>query len=412
MRKFRYHALKNNTQIIQGEVEAASLMEARAKIRDLGFVPTKVYMESSHEASIEESSALQGKLDRQINFLSLKDKISFTRELQIMLSSGITILDALNMLAVNSPSEKIRKISNVLQTEIMSGKTFAEALNARYAKLFGPVYTGLTLSGETSGELDTVLERVLELLKKQDEIKGKVIQASIYPAILILIMFVVLVLFAKVIFPAFASVFTFNGADVPFLARTLFELCNFISNFWYLIIASVVGGSYLFKEMIKDRTFKCKVDSFLMKIPVVSEFINYINLSNFISVLQVSYDSGVPILEGLKLATKTIDSSIVKTRANKSLEFIKNGRSLSESFSFSSLLPNELIMMIATGEKSGTLGKMLLNVSNVIDKKVNIVLETLTKMFEPILIVSIGAFVLFVAVAFYQMYFGMLGTLF
>lgn len=412
MRKFRYHALKNNTQIIQGEVEAYSLAEARAKIRDLGFLPTKVYMESSSEASIEESSAQQVTSDSQIKFLSLKDKINFTRELQIMLSSGIAILDALHMLEVNSPSEKIRKISKVLQSEILSGKTFAEALTSRYGEVFGFVYTGLVLSGEASGELDTVLERVLELLKKQDAIKGKVIQASIYPGILILIMFVVLVLFAKVIFPAFASVFTFNGADVPFLAKTLFELCNFISNFWYLIIAGVVGGGYLLKEMLKDRTFKSRVDSFLMRIPVLSDFINYVNLSNFISVLQVSYESGVPILEGLKLSTKTIDSSVVKARANASLGYVKNGRSLSESFSFSSLLPNELIMMIATGEKSGTLGKMLLNIANVIDKKVDIVLETLTKLFEPILIVVMGGFVLFIAVAFYQMYFGMLGAIF
>lgn len=414
MAKYFYNALKSNSQLVKGEVEAASPREARDKIRKLGYLPTKVYVEtvSDIENSVVEKLPSENK-NKKISFLSLSDKILFTSELEIMLASGIPILEALHSIEINTPKEKLRQIAGELNYCIVNANmTFAQALKAMYADVFGPAYISLCISGEAAGELEITLERLITLLKKEQAIKGKIISASIYPAILILIMFGVLLLFSKLIFPAFAGMMIGNGADVPLMASMLIGFCTFVSNFWWLVLIFIAGGSYAFKLLLQEPSVKKKVDNFLLDVPVLSEFIRYINLSNFMSVLQVSYDAGVPIMEGLELSSKTVGNVEIKEKVIETVSYIKQGRSLSEAFTATGVLPGALMTMITTGEKSGNLGKMLGDVVDIIDRKIDMVLETLTRLFEPALIVIMGIFVLIIAVAFYQLYFGMIGSIF
>lgn len=413
MAKFQYTALKNNKEIVKGGVEAASSREAREKIRQLGFIPTKVYMEEFQQPSIENNLPYSGQYaDKKITFLSLKDKISFTGELEVMLSAGIPILEALQTIEINAPSSKIKSICSNVKQKIMEGMTFAQSLETQYSDVFGPVYISLIKAGENSGELEETLRRMLLLLRNQDNIKDKIISASIYPAVLILIMFCVLLLFAKVVFPAFYGVIQFAGGTVPFMAEMLIGLCTFVGNFWWLILIGFGALCYVISSLFKNPELKYKWDNFILKVPAVSDFIKYINLSNFITVLQISYDAGLPILSGLELSSKTLGNLVMKRQALNTASLAKNGNPLSDAFQISGLMPGELMTMVATGEKSGTLGKMLKDAANVIDKKVDMALDAMLKLFEPALIVIMGGFVLFIAIAFYQLYAGMLGSLF
>ena len=260
--------------------------------------------------------------------------------------------------------------------------------------------------------MEETLRRMLLLLRNQDNIKDKIISASIYPAVLILIMFCVLLLFAKVVFPAFYGVIQFAGGTVPFMAEMLIGLCTFVGNFWWLILIGFGALCYVISSLFKNPELKYKWDNFILKVPAVSDFIKYINLSNFITVLQISYDAGLPILSGLELSSKTLGNLVMKRQALNTASLAKNGKPLSDAFQISGLMPGELMTMVATGEKSGTLGKMLKDAANVIDKKVDMALDAMLKLFEPALIVIMGGFVLFIAIAFYQLYAGMLGSLF
>ena len=336
----------------------------------------------------------------------------FTSELEVLLSSGIPIVEALQSIANNTPKIKIKTVCEKIKDGILSGMTFAQALESFYGKVFGPVYTGLVKTGENAGELETTLDRMLLLLRKQDSIKGKIINASIYPAILIILMLGLLILFSKFVFPAFMGVFAFNGAELPFLASMLVGLCSFVEHFWWLLIIGVCAACGAVSSLFKNYQFKSRWDDFILKIPVVSDFIKYINLSNFLTVLHISYDAGLPIMSGLELSNETVGNHTIKGKISNSISIVKRGKSLTEAFQTTDAIPHALLTMIATGEKSGTLGKMLHDAAEVIDKKVDMALEAMTKMFEPTVIVIMGGVVLFVAVAFYQMYIGMLGTLF
>ena len=414
MAKYKFNALKKNNNVINGEIEASNPREAREKIRELGFLPTKIYLEQSID--IQQYSDLVSddinKSQMNVNHLSLQEKIMFTSELEVLLSSGIPIIEALQSIANNTPKIKIKTVCEKIKGGILSGMTFAQALEKFYGKVFGPVYTGLVKTGEDAGELEATLDRMLLLLRKQDSIKGKIINASIYPAILIVMMLGLLILFSKFVFPAFMGVFAFNGAELPFLASMLVGLCSFVEHFWWFLLIGVGAICGVVSSLFKNYFFKRNWDEFILKVPIVSEFIKYINLSNFLTVLHISYDAGLPIMSGLELSNKTVGNLSIKSKIYNSIAIVKKGKSLTEAFQSTDAIPHALLTMVATGEKSGTLGKMLHDAAEVIDKKVDMALEAMTKMFEPTIIIILGGVVLFVAVAFYQMYAGMLGTLF
>ena len=407
MPRYKYKALKDNKIIVDGEVDALNMREAREKVRLLGFIPTKVYTENSQNDEISQEQLYKRRL-----FLSLTQKISFTRELQTMLSAGIPILEALHNVKVNSNDDKLKTLASELIKSIKNGHSFAESLSMMYGKTFGSVYTTLVETGENSGDLEIALDRMLTILRKQDSIKCRIINASIYPCVLLAIMYAILVLFAKYVFPAFASVMVNNGVDIPVMAQNIMGTMNFIGNFWWLILLG--GGSlgYLFITFCKNSDLKRFFDKFVLKIPVLSEFAEYINLSNFMTVLYISYDAGLPAVSCLELANKTVGNCVIKSKINNVIKLIQKGNILSDALQWSKAIPGNLISMISAGEKSGTLGKMFKDASEVIDKKVDMTLEALSRLFEPTVIIILGIVVAIIVFAYMQMYSGMLGSLF
>ena len=413
MARYKYRALKDKTQIVTGEVEASSQREAREKICKLGFLPTKVYTEEDlpeiNYVSSKKTVSSDGKVVKR---LSLQEKIMFTSELDVMLGAGIPILDALHSLEVNTPKEKIKIVCHNIQKCIINGMTFATALSSLYSKVFGDVYIALVKTGEESGELEVTLARILGLLRKQDSIKGKIISASIYPAVLIVIMTAVLMLFSMKVFPALLGILQFNSTDIPVYAQMLIGFCDFIKNFWWLVLCGIGAFWGAISMLFQNPFFKSRWDNFVLKIPVVSDFINYINLSNFMTVLQISYDAGVPIVAGMELSNKTVGNLVIKRKIFNAINLMRSGRMLSEALEIAGAIPSALMTMITTGEKSGTLGKMFHDAAEVIDTKVNMTLDAMTRLFEPALIVIMGVVVAFIAIGFYQMYVTALGSMF
>ena len=413
MAKFQYKALKNKTEFVEGEIEANSLREARQKILALGFLPTKVYTEFySEEQSYSAVGAITFAPVQKVKRLSLNEKIWFTSELQTLLSAGISIVEALESVEGNSSSLKIKSICDSLRQSIFSGATFAQSMEKYYANVFGQVYIGLVKAGEAAGELDETLARMLVILNKEAKILDKIKSASIYPCILIAMMLGLIILFSCLVFPRLMGVVTFSGGEAPFFAQTVFGFCSFVQHFWWFLIVLVAGGIAGFQSLMQTYAFKKNVDEFVLKVPKLSEFINYINLANYMTVLYISYDAGVTIVSALELAQKTVGNLLIKAKLSSVVSMVKNGKSLTHAFSASQVIPSPLMSMIATGEKSGSLGKMLKESVDVIDKKVDFVLEALSKAFEPTIIIILGLCVGALLVAFMQMYASALTSLF
>lgn len=397
---YNYVALKNNKDIVTGKVEAASLRDARDSVRKLGFLPTKVT-----EENLKKDDQKVDNSPGTMKSLGLQDRIEFTSTLQILAQSGIPIIESLMFIENDAAKLKLRLVSKELRKQIMGGSTFADTV-AKYPEIFGQVYIGLVKAGEDSGELEKTLERLMELMNKEANIRGKVIGTLMYPMfVIVLAVFIVLVMLMFV-FPVFKDMFDNMGQELPWITATLMKCGIFLKTYWYfvpLIFISIFGGiSFIFKWEPSRR----KIDENVLKIPLLTDLVQYSNFANFIAVLQVAYDAGVPIIECLYLSILTLTNYTLKEQVAIATGKVQQGQHLSTALRATGVMPKMILFMISTGEQSGRLGDMMGQATKFIDKKLDTIIDTMTKMIEPIMLIVIGSIVLVLALALYLPLFG------
>lgn len=395
---YNYIALKNNKDIVKGKVNAEDLREARESIRSLGFIPTKVYEKKtkSEEDSEKKTEVKGGKIKK----LGLQDRMDFTSTLQILAQSGIPIIESLMFIENDAAKLKVRLVAKELRRQIMAGATFADTI-AKYPDQFGQIYIGLVKAGEDSGELEKTLQRLLELLGKEAAIRGKVIGTLMYPMFVIVLAVIIVLVMLMFVFPVFKEMFDGMGKDLPWITATLMSAGIFLKTYWFfvpIILGSIAG---FFTFIMRWQPSKRKIDEFVLKVPLLCDLIQYSNFANFVAVMQVAYDAGVPIIECLYLANVTLTNYTLKTKIETATLKVQQGQHLSIALRSTRVMPKMILFMIATGEQSGRLGDMLLQATNFIDKKLDGIIDTMTKMIEPIMLIVIGSIVLTLALALY-----------
>lgn len=397
MTQYYYKALKDHKEFVEGYVEANSQREARDKVRSLGFLPTNIY----EEMPVSVGAKSKGAKSLSNISLSLADKIFFTSELQVLLDSGISILDALESVAKYSKKNKISMIAKDLEFSIKAGKTFTESLE-KYSKSFGEIYVALCYAGESSGTLPGVLNYLLLLLRKQESLKNKYIQMSIYPSILVIFTIAVWFLLGGLVFPKLVA--SLNIENVPFTVSALVNSVSFVCDYWWFLLLCIAGILYGINVVFGFGAIKKKFAQFMMSVPVLSDCVQYFSLAHYISVMHIAYDSGIPILNAMNMANSTISNDVMRVRAERAVKLVEKGESLTDAYNLSELIPPMILPLISTGEKTGKLGQMFRDASIGIEKKLDMALEALSKAFEPTLLVIISVIVGYFIIAFSQMY--------
>ncbi len=401
MPNYNYVALKRNRSQVKGKIDARDLRTARTLIRKMGLSPIDIKEDTDFAEREKRALAKKNELPE----LPLKDKIDFTTTLQILTATGIPIIETLAFMEENAETKKVKKVCNVLKNQIVNGSTLAETME-RNKKTFGRVYAGLTRAGEDAGELDVTLSRMIELLKKQASIKSRVIGALIYPCFVILLAIVVVTIMLAFVFPAFESMFESLGGTLPLVTRLCIDAGHFICDYWWVLILAAIliitAIIYIFKNEVTKRI----VDRVVLKIPLLNQLMRFANYSNFLAVLQVAYDAGIPIVNSLYLANLTLDNIVLREKISSAAIEVQQGSNLSSALKATRQIPNMMLFMIATGEQSGRLGDMLYNCTIFIDKKLDDIIDTFARLVEPFMLVVIGGIVLFLALSLYMPLFG------
>ncbi len=398
MAVFNYVAYKNgSSEILKGKVEANDIREARLRVRELGFIATEITEEVSVNKKPEKKdNSKKGRMPS----LGLNERIDMTSTLQILAAAGIPIIESLLFIETDAAKKKLRQCAGELRRQIMNGGTFSSTI-AKYPEQFGQVYIGLVKAGEDSGELEKTLGRLLELLNKQAAIKSKVIGTLMYPVfVIVLAVFIVLVMLIFV-FPVFKEMFGSMGMELPTITKVLMDTGEFLKKNWYLIPIGFVGTAAFLKFIFTWKPTKWKIDDMSLKVPVLQDLIMFSNFANFIAVMQVAYDAGVPILECLYLSNLTLTNHTLKTRVTEATGRVQQGQHLSAALRATNTMPKMILFMIATGEQSGRLGDMLGQATTYIDKELDAIIDVMTKMIEPIMLIVIGTIVLVLASALY-----------
>lgn len=390
---YSYTALKNK-DVIKGTLEASNHKEARDLIRKMGYIPTKI-LETGKGGSNENKVEY-----RKINKLKLSERVEFTSTFQILVQSGIPVIEALMFIENDATNKKLKSVAQELRRQIMSGSTFADTV-ARYPEVFGQIYIGLVRAGEDAGELEKTMERLLELLKKEEDIRSRVVGALMYPVFVIILAMLVTTVMLVFVFPAFAEMFDTLDKELPWITKTLMDMGVFLKTYWPaipLIFGTVIFGSMFLLRWTPSRRM---IDKYVLKIPIINQLIQFSNFSNFVSVMQVAYDAGIPVVDCLYLSNITLTNSTLKDKISLATAEVQQGKHLSVALRATKAIPNMILFMIATGEQSGRLGEMMYQATIFIDKTLDKVINTMTKAIEPIMLIVIGGIVLVLALALY-----------
>lgn len=391
MPTYNYRALKRGRDVVKGTIEAIDAKDAREKVRKMGLIPTDIT-----DASAGKSSGS----DVKILPMSLTERIEFISTLQILLQSGIPAVESLMFMEVEAAKKKIRDTAKVLRTQVMGGASFADVLT-RYPNVFGYVMIGLVKAGEEAGELEKTLGRIKELLQKQADTKGKVISTLMYPCFVIALATIIVLIMLLFVFPTFKEMFENQGKELPLITSVLINVGEYLKTNWWVLIVGFIVLAITITIITTWQPTKRILDKVSLKVPLINSMLISANFSNFLSVVQVAYDAGIPVVDCLHLGVVTLTNTLLRDKMTDSIVKVQQGQQISVAMKMTKVVPKMLLFMISTGEQSGRLGEMLGNAVNYLDKILDDIIDTLTKMIEPIMLLVIGSIVLVLALALY-----------
>ena len=391
MTRYEYEALKWNGEKVKGRIDAKSEIEVKVRVKNMGYKILTI-----HEFTSTSPTSKTGTLQS----LSLKEKIDFTQTFLTLNKAGLPIIESLIFIEKDAASRQVRLLAQEIKKQIIAGYTLSDTIS-KYPNLFGQVYIGLAKAGEDSGEIDKTFERLIELLKKQGDIKGKVISALTYPVFVILLAIAVVLVMLMFVFPAFKDMFDQQGKQLPAITQFCINSGEFLKDKWAVIPLSIAAiiGSMMY--LLRWEPSKRKIDEFVLKVPLISDLIKAASFSNFLTVLQIAYDAGIPIIECLYLSRTTLSNSVLQDAIKVSIKKMQAGSHLSESLKAANIFPKMILFMVSTGEQSGRLGELMTQSVQHIDQQLDLIIDTLGKLIEPILLIFIGVIVCFLALSLY-----------
>ncbi|GHD26039.1 type II secretion system F family protein [Halioglobus pacificus] len=394
---FSWAGTDKNGRKTKGEVTAASSAMARAQLRRQGIKPTTVK---------KKAKPLFGGGGKPIK---PADIAIFTRQLATMMKAGVPLVQSFDIVADGLEKPKMRDLVNGIKNDVASGAGLAPSL-AKHPRHFDDLFCSLVGSGEQSGTLEVMLDRVATYKEKTEALKAKIKKALTYPtAVIIVAMVVTGILLVKVV-PTFAKTFEGFGSELPAFTQFVVGLSEFAQEWWFIILIGIVATVYAFKE-IKHRSVKFSewLDQLALKAPVVGTIVHDAVVARFSRTLATTFAAGVPLVEALESTAGAAGNSVYQKAILQIRDDVTTGTTLYQAVKSTGLFPNMLLQMISIGEESGALDEMLDKVANHYEDAVDNAVDSLSSLMEPIIMSILGVLVGGLMIAMYLPIF-MLGS--
>jgi type IV pilus assembly protein PilC len=379
----------------KGELAAGSKDEVIALLRKQNILPINVVAKPK-----------ELKLQLFAEKISDKDVVILTRQLATMIDAGLPLVQCLDILGSQTENKALAKVVGQVRTDVESGATFAEALK-KHPKVFDNLYVNMVAAGEAGGILDTILQRLAAYMEKFAKIKRQVKSAMIYPSVILFVAVAVVSLLMIVVVPMLAGMFAEMGQALPWPTRIVIAISNFMKSFWWMVLIIVIGLFIGLRQFRKTQKGLTLTDGIALKIPVFGSLIQRVSVAKFTRTLGTLLTSGVPILEGLLIVSRTAGNKIVEDSIMATRQSVSEGKTLAEPLSKAKVFPAMVTQMIAVGEATGALDNMLNKIADFYDDEVDSAVAALTSMLEPMLMIFLGVTVGFVIIAMYMPIFQM-----
>jgi type IV pilus assembly protein PilC len=367
---------------VKGDIDAPSLEMVEAALRRRGFTQLKV---KPKPKDLLAGTFLEGKVGD-------RDKVVFSRQFATMINAGVPILQSLQIMCEQTENKVLRRILYSVRNDIEGGSSLFEALR-KYPKVFEDLYAHMVHAGETGGILDSILLRLADYLEKAARLKARVKSAMVYPGVVVSVAVAVIAIIMIFVIPTFEEMFKDFGAALPLPTQIVINMSRFTQDNLLWMIATLVISVIVFKRLYRFERVKIFVDFWILMLPVFGPLMRKVAVARFSRTLSTMVSSGVPILSSLDIVARTTGNKTVELGVLEAKKSIAEGQSLADPLEATGVFPPMVIQMISIGESTGSLDHMLSKVADFYDNEVDVAVETLTSLLEPMMIVFLGVVV-------------------
>jgi type IV pilus assembly protein PilC len=395
--KVFYSAKNYSGETKAGEMEVKNERDLATQLRADGFMLT-----SFKELKVKAVSEVNVKLLDRFFGISLKDKLMFTRNLSVMISSGLPISKAVKNISLQTKNKKLQKILDGIFDDIQSGTTFADGL-AHYPGIFGDLFVNMIRVGESSGNLEEILEILAIQLEKEHDLMSKIKGAMTYPAVIVVAMIGIAILMLTYILPKLTSVFADMDVQLPASTRFIIGMSNLLRAHAILVVVGFVIFGFAIKFMLTTEIGKKMLGFILINIPVIKNMVIKVNCARFARIYSSLLRSGVPVVQALTIISNTLTNYYYKNAAMRGIEDVQKGISLSKVIEKNTkVFPVLMAQMAQVGEETGKTEVVLLKLAEFYEDEISQISKNMSSIIEPVLMIFIGGAVGFFAISMLQ----------
>ncbi|MGK0249555.1 MAG: general secretion pathway protein F [Oleispira sp.] len=387
MAAFEFQALDSKGKQHNGVLEADSARQVRQKLRDKGWMPL----------SVDATSGKQKKKGFFAQFaqgplLKTADLALITRQLATLIAAGLPIDEALKAVSEQSEKQVVKSMVLSIRAKVLEGHTLADALK-EFPRAFPHLYRATVSAGEHAGHLDGVLNKLADYTESQQAARTKIKLAAMYPIILAIVAIGIVVGLLTYVVPDIVEVFVRNGQELPSLTQLMLDISHIITNYGLFIGIVIVLSWTSFMSALRNPSFKYRYHKFLLAAPGIKNFTKSANTARYVSTLAILSSSGVPLVEAMRIASQVIENLPIQASVKKATIQVSEGGTLSKALTATGFFSPMMLHMIASGENSGELDDMLARTSAQQQANLEATIEALVKMFEPLMLLTMGAIV-------------------
>lgn len=380
----------------KGFRDAENAKSLRASLRKDGILLTV-----ANETKAAGGGAAAGKKKSFFNFApsaSAADVAVMTRQLATLIGAGIPLFESLTALIDQVEQDSIKHALTEIREKIREGTSFAKALEA-HPGIFPDIYINMVRAGEASGTLEQVLERLTGFMEAQAKLRGKVTSALAYPILMIIIGITLISVLMVAVVPNVVQIFQSMNQALPWYTSLLIGTSDFLSNYWWILLPSAIGGFVLFRRWTKTPAGKLSWHGFLLRMPIFGKLFQMLAVARFSRTLATLLSAGVALLPAMDIVRNVLGNAVLEKVVVDAIGSIREGQSIAEPLKKSGKFPPLVTHMISVGEKSGKLEGMLESVADAYDAAVEARVQVVTSLLEPLIIVAMGGGVAFIAMA-------------
>jgi general secretion pathway protein F len=392
---YEYQALDPKGKTITGIIDADGGQAARQKIRAMGSFPVKVKEVTGGDSSKET---------RGITFQGLFSRITpaqvslWTRQLATLTGAGFPLVSALTTLVSQAKTQGFTKIAARIKDSIVEGNSFASSLTL-YPSVFSQIYINMVRAGETSGTLEIVLQRLADIMEKQQELKSRIQTAMAYPILMTAIGTLVLFFLMTFVVPNITTIFEDMNQALPAPTRFLIAASDLFKGYWWLLLVAAIATLVALKVFRKTERGLATTDRLMLRVPIVGSMLRRIAVARFARTLASLLENGVTMLPALEIVRNVTGNIIISGLIENASNQVEKGQGLAQALSVDAVFPDLAVQMIQVGEQSGELESMLYKIAEVYENEVQSSIMSMMAMLEPVMILVMAVVVLFIVLS-------------